>query len=230
MFALPGGGANGEGNARPHISAARPATDGDIFGQFDLLIEYDFANASTTTPAETPSFNNLTTSPARQRLAASSRRPFLGYVRFGVQDKPIGMGNNTSVRPAVHGAARHEDGFYGPFDNGYALGIAAELDRIGTPRPGASASISPRQRLRCGPEKYAVGGRVTGTPWYEDDGRSLVHLGLGYWGASLEDELRPGPAVLLNAPGFPSRSLWTPERSRRQAVHHRPGVRPVWAR
>src|SRR5262249_11516555 len=45
---------------------------------------------------------------------------------------------------------------------------------------------------------------VTALPWYEDEGRRLVHVGLGYWGGEivqgqLRDRARP---LLRNAPGF----------------------------
>jgi Phosphate-selective porin O and P len=47
VFALPSGGANGVGNASAtFLRRARLRADGDIFGLFDFVIEYDFANAS----------------------------------------------------------------------------------------------------------------------------------------------------------------------------------------
>ena len=55
-----------------------------------------------------------------------------------------------------------------------------------------------------GLNKYQYGARVTALPWYQDDGRQLIHFGLGYWGGEVvQDELRDRARVLLrNAPGF----------------------------
>jgi hypothetical protein len=46
VFALPGGGANGVGNAQAtQLRRAVLQADGDIFGQFDYIVQFDFANA-----------------------------------------------------------------------------------------------------------------------------------------------------------------------------------------
>jgi phosphate-selective porin OprO/OprP len=52
--------------------------------------------------------------------------------------------------------------------------------------------------------KYSVGGRVTALPWYSDDGRRLVHLGLGCNGGELvQNQLRVRARPLLrNGPGY----------------------------
>jgi phosphate-selective porin OprO/OprP len=52
--------------------------------------------------------------------------------------------------------------------------------------------------------KYAFGARITGLPWYEDNGQSLIHLGFGFWGGQVvEEELRLRARPLLrNGPGF----------------------------
>ena len=57
--------------------------------------------------------------------------PYFGNIRVGNQVKPIGMVNNTSSSflPFME-RPDNLDAFYGPFDNGFALGITAqELDR-----------------------------------------------------------------------------------------------------
>src|SRR5262249_23683268 len=52
--------------------------------------------------------------------------------------------------------------------------------------------------------KYSVGARVTGLPWYEDGGERLLHLGMGSWIGELgQNELRVRVRPLLrNGPGF----------------------------
>jgi phosphate-selective porin OprO/OprP len=97
------------------------------------------------------------------------------------------------------------DAFYGPFDNGYALGVSvrnwAESERVtwqyGLYRPATNV-------FGVALNKSSVGARVTGLPWYEDAGQYLIHLGLGYFGGEVvQDELRDrARPVLRNAPGF----------------------------
>jgi len=182
--------------------------DGDIFGQFDFSIQFDFANASNDNDGEqAPTFGNLTTSPVPQNIWLQVREvPFLGNVRFGNQTKPIGMDNNTSSTdlPFME-RSDNQDAFYGPFDNGFALGLAAQnwsqselvTWRYGIFRPATNV-------FGVALNKYAIGARITALPWYADDGRQLIHLGLGYWGGELvQDELRDRARPLLrNAPGF----------------------------
>lgn len=209
VFALPNGGANGIGNASgTFLRRARLRADGDIFGMFDFVIEYDFANASNENSGDQPpSFSNLTSSPSPANVWMQIRDvPMLGYVRFGYQTKPIGMANNTSQadlsfleRPDVN------DAIYAPFDGGYALGVSArdwiESERMtwryGIYRPGTNV-------FGVALNKYAYGARVTGLPLYEDNGQRLVHLGFGFWGGQVvQDELRlRARPVLRNGPGF----------------------------
>jgi phosphate-selective porin OprO/OprP len=51
---------------------------------------------------------------------------------------------------------------------------------------------------------YLVCGRVTALPWYDDDGRSLMHVGFGAtYGDLVQDELRVRARPLLrNGPGY----------------------------
>jgi phosphate-selective porin OprO/OprP len=209
VFALPGGGANGVGNAQATLlRRAVLQADGDLFGQFDYIIQFDFANASNeNNGVQPPSFGNLTSSPAPLNIWMQIRDvPYLGNVRFGNQVKPLGLTNNTPFtflpfmeRPDIF------DAFYGPFDNGYALGLSARnwapSERLtwqfGIYRPATNV-------FGVALNKAEEGARVTALPLYADDGRYLVHLGLGYLGGEVvqdESEARARP-LLRNAPGF----------------------------
>jgi phosphate-selective porin OprO/OprP len=209
VFAAPGGGSNGVGNAQATLlRRAILQADGDILGQFDYIVEFDFANASNDNSGlQPPSFGNLTSSPAPLNIWMQVRDvPFLGSVRVGNQVKPIGMTNNTSLTslPFME-RPDNNDAFYGPFDNGYALGISArnwaESERItwqyGIYQPATNV-------FGVALNKYSTGARVTALPWYEEGGRRLLHLGLGYWsGEIVQDQLRVRARTLLrNAPGF----------------------------
>jgi len=208
-FNAPGGASSTVGNSSATLlRRAILQADGDLFGQVDYSIQFDFANASNDNNTEqAPSFGNLTTSPAPMNIWLQVRDvPFLGYVRFGQQDKTIGMENNTSAAnlPFME-RSDNQDAFYGPFDNGFALGLAAQnwsqselvTWRYGIFRPATNV-------FGVALNKFYIGARVTGLPWYEDDGRQLIHLGLGYSGGEIvQDELRDrARPVLRNAPGF----------------------------
>jgi hypothetical protein len=129
VFLAPGGTTSGVGNAQAtQLRRAILQANGNIFDQFDYSIQFDFANASNDNSGlQPPSFGNLTSSPAPQNVWMQIRDvPWLGYVRIGNQDKTIGMESNTSAAflPFME-RADNNDAFWGPFDNGYAVGIAA---------------------------------------------------------------------------------------------------------
>jgi phosphate-selective porin OprO/OprP len=209
LFDTPSGATSGIGNANAtFLRRARLRADGMIFGQFDYVVEMDFANAANDNSGDQPlSFNNLIGSPVPANVWMQIRDvPLLGNVRAGYQVKPIGMTNNTfqAILPFME-RADNMDAFYGPFDNGFAMGVTArnmlesELAtwQFGVYRPLTNA-------FAVALNKYAYGGRVTLLPWYADDGRQLIHLGFGTWdGETVEDELRVrARTVLRNGPGF----------------------------
>ena len=208
-FNAPGGASSTVGNSSATLlRRAILQADGDLFQQFDYSIQFDFSNASNDNDGEQPpTFGNLTTSPTPLNVWLQVRDvPFFGYVRFGNQTKPIGMDNNTSAADlGFMERSDNQDAFYGPFDNGYALGIAAlnwnESERVtwryGIFRPATNV-------FGVALNKYSIGARVTALPLYEDQGQELIHLGLGYWGGEIvQDELRDRARPLLrNAPGF----------------------------
>jgi phosphate-selective porin OprO/OprP len=209
VFAAPGGASNGVGNAQAtQLRRAILDAEGSIFDQFDYRIQYDFANASNDNSGlQPPSFGNLSSSPAPHNIWMQVRDvPYLGYVRLGYQLKPIGMINNTPAAflPFMERPDNH-DAFYGPFDNGYNLGLTAhnwtESERV-TWRYGIFQPAT--NVFGVALNKYSLGARVTALPWYEDEGLVLVHVGLGYFGGEivqnqLRDRARP---LLRNAPGF----------------------------
>jgi phosphate-selective porin OprO/OprP len=209
LFETPSGATSGIGNSNAmFIRRARLRLDGTIFGQFDYMAEIDFANAANDNSGDQPlTFNSLIGSPAPCNVWMQVRDvPLLGNVRAGYQVKPIGMTNNTfqALLPFME-RADNMDAFYGPFDNGFAMGVTArnmlESERatwqFGVYRPLTNA-------FAVALNKYAYGGRITVLPWYADDGRQLIHLGIGTWdGEVVQDELRVrARPVLRNGPGF----------------------------
>jgi phosphate-selective porin OprO/OprP len=209
LFDSPNDGTSGAGNAAATlIRRAVLQADGDIFNQFDYSVEFDFANASNENSGlQSASFSNLTSSPAPLNVWMQVRDvPWLGNVRFGNQVKPIGMENNTAFTflPFME-RSDNMDAFYGPFDNGYALGLTArnwsESERLtwqfGVYRPSTNV-------FGIALNKTTYGARVTALPVYQDDGARLVHVGLGFYGGEIvQDQNRNRVRPLLrNAPGF----------------------------
>jgi len=97
------------------------------------------------------------------------------------------------------------DAFYGPFDSGFALGVAArnhtDNERVtwqyGAYRPAINV-------FGVALNKFEWGGRVTALPVFEDDGRVLVHVGMGTLNGELpQNQLRARARPLLrNGPGY----------------------------
>ncbi len=209
-FSLPNNGSiSGIGNASAtFLRRVRLRVEGDIYDQFDFVVEYDFANANNENDGlQPPSFGNITGAPTPTNIWMQVRDvPFFGNVRFGNMVKPIGMTNNTNQAflPFLE-RADNMDAFYGPFDGGFALGLAArdhtENERItwqyGIYRPSTNV-------FGIGLNKMEWGGRVTALPVYQDDGRVLVHVGFGTLNGELvQDELRVRVRPeLRNGPGF----------------------------
>lgn len=233
VFAAPGGGISGVGNSSAtFVRRAILQADGDIYNQFNYFLQIDFANASNDNSGlQPPSFGNLTSSPALLNVWTQIRDvPYLGNVRIGHQKKPIGMENQTpsAFLPFMERSDAY-DAFYGAFDNGFALGITArnwdESERLtwqyGIYRPATEV-------FGVALKKYAIGGRVTALPEYEEDGAEMTHVGLGLWSGELvEGELRVRVRpVLRNAPGFAVPVLAdTGEILRKPTTHRCPRVR-----
>ncbi|MFO0945558.1 MAG: porin [Planctomycetota bacterium] len=209
VFAIPGGGENGVGNSSAtFLRRARLRLDGDLFDQFDYIFEYDFAHAENENSGLQPnSYQNIANSPVPCNVWMQVREvPYLNNVRFGNQVKPIGMTNNTyqGFLPFME-RADNQDGFYGPFDSGFALGLTSrnwsdsELStwQYGVYRPSIDTFATSLN-------KFAYGGRITSLIVYQEEGTRLVHLGLGTWNGNwCKDESRVRARPLLrNAPGY----------------------------
>lgn len=209
LFELPGGGANGVGNSSAiFLRRARFRVEGEVWDQFDFIVEYDLANASNeNSGVQPPSFGNIAGEPSPCNVWMQVRDlPVVGSLRFGNQVKPIGMTNNTyqGFLPFLE-RADSMDAFYGPFDGGFALGLSArdrlESERVTWQYGGYVPSINV---FGIGLNKFEWGGRVTALPVYEDGGRLLVHVGFGTLNGEMpENQLRVRDRPeLRNGPGY----------------------------
>src|SRR5262249_22125348 len=203
------GGTSGIGNAAgTFLRRVRLRLEGDIYDQFDYIVEYDFAHANNENSGiEPPSFGNLSSSPVPCNVWMQVRDvPFFGNIRIGNQVKPIGF-TSQMYQGFLEFMERpdNNDAFYGPFDNGFSLGVTArnhtDNERVtwqyGIYRPTINS-------FGVALNKFVWGGRVTALPIFEDDGRRLGHLGFGtYDGELVQTELRArARPVLRNGRGF----------------------------
>src|SRR4029079_7422347 len=90
-FLTPSGGISGIGNASAtFLRRTRLRVEGNIYEQFDFIVEYDFANANNENDGlQPPSFGNISGAPAPCNIWMQVRDvPYLGNVRAGTQVKP----------------------------------------------------------------------------------------------------------------------------------------------
>lgn len=110
--------------------------------------------------------------------------PFVGHFRFGNMKEPLGFEHNISSRFLdFMERSYNQDAFTGPFNNGFTPGLMiwdmAENKRA-TYHMGVFKNTSNVFAYGVGDGEYAVDGRVSWLPWYDEDskGRGLLHVGL----------------------------------------------------
>ncbi|HYT90101.1 MAG TPA: porin [Gemmataceae bacterium] len=150
------------------LRRARFVADGTFYKTIDFKIEFDFENYNSIAFDE--SFVGL------------RDVPLLGLVRFGQMHVPFGLEAYTSSRflPQLERSPLF-DAFYQEFAPGIftdttfcnqRLTMQHMFHRIDNFSQFNGASFSDG--------RYAYSGRVSGLPFYEDEGRYLLHLGAAY--------------------------------------------------
>lgn len=170
----PGGTGRIKDGADPR--RARLRAEGTLYDQNQFCLEFDFVNSVANG-------TGATAAPALLDLWWNfSNLPYLGNVRIGNQKEPFGFERLMSSR-FLNFMERsfNQDAFYSPFSNGFSPGIqafnSAFNDRM-TWSAGAFKNITNAFSYDLGSD-YALTGRLTGLPWYQDDGYEVLHLGVG---------------------------------------------------
>lgn len=202
-------GRNGVGRVDDAVGfrRARLAVEGTLWEVFDFNCEYDFMNTFNAEPnaaavvADTPVPTDL--------WLQITHLPYIGNVRLGNQKMPISFEHLTSSR-YLNFLERSLtfDAWVGGINNGFLPGIQAfhwtEDERM-TWALGVFKNNQSVFGWNVGDGEADVTGRVTFLPWYEHEGRCLLHLGLGASHRALDDHqaryrsrtlLRNGPAAL----------------------------------
>lgn len=159
---------------------ARLRADGTMWEIFDWVVEFDFANSSGT--ADRATFTDV--------YLDVTQLPWVGNVRVGRFKEPIGFEELISSARALNIIERslaHQA--FVPSRN---IGIMMHRT-LGDQQRGAlmagifrddtGESIDPARGnggFGQGEAEYALDARATYLPWYEHDGRCLVHVGASY--------------------------------------------------
>jgi len=190
----------------------RLAVEGTLWESIQFNFEFDFFNTFNDTPA-------FATAPARQTVDTPvptdfyvqfDNLPFdLGHLKIGNQKDPISFEHLTSSR-FLNFMERSLafDSFEGGLNNGFVPGIVL-FNSIFEKRLHYAVGITKNNQsvfgFNVGDNETVYTGRLTGLPVWEQDGRVLVHVGLGYQFRNLDDNvqrvrsrtgLRNGPLAL----------------------------------
>lgn len=170
---------------------ARLRADGLLWGYIDFVTEVNFANIQ-----EVKNTSNQETQIGSVGLTdfymTFRELPLAGNVRVGHFRPPVGLDRYSgSVTLNYMERSTLFDAFLAPtnFQNGILVfdsylddrvTLAGAFTRTGT---GATQSFG----FIAADGKYAGSGRVTGLPIYAEEGRQLLHLGVGYQHQTLVD-------------------------------------------
>ena len=200
---------------------ARLRVDGRMYEVYDFVGEYDFANQLNTNASTIPSETSLGNYAAITENWVQIREvPGVGIIRAGNQKDPFGFEHMTSSRwTNFMERSFAQDLYVGPFNNGFVPGVRllnTTEDQRATWSVGAfKNTVNPFGYIDNSSGNAAV-GRLTWLPFYEDEGKKLLHLGIA--GRAMQTnngsvryrtrgDLRDGPPGPLNAIYLDSGSL-----------------------
>lgn len=172
---------------------ARIRIDGVMYDRIEWIVEYDFVNSVLALPsaAGSPAATGV---PAPTDLFWTfTHLPCVGNFRIGNQKEPIGFEHLVSSRflPFME-RSFNQDAFYGAFNNGFTPGISLFNSACDDHVTWAIGGFKPTTNIfafNTGGGEYAVTGRLTVLPWYVEEGRGLLHLGVSARQAGMDNGL-----------------------------------------
>jgi phosphate-selective porin OprO/OprP len=186
---LPGGVQYHDG---VNFRRARLRIDGTMYEVMEFAMEYDFVNGFRERNGAATSDINVT---ALTDLWLQFSHLPLGNLRVGNHKEPIGFDHLVSSRflPFLE-RSYNQDIFYGGAAGGFTPG-ASLFSNIWDDRASWNIGLyKPTNNVfgfNANDGDYAVVGRVTWLPVYEDEGRQLIHLGLsGRQATTYDDRIR----------------------------------------
>jgi phosphate-selective porin len=181
---------------------ARFRADGTIGEKVDFVMEVNFANIQDVTNEDTTA--QVGSVGLTDFYATFKQVPVVQNVRIGHMHQPMGLEHLTSSNDWYYmERSPGNDAFLLPFNfvtgvevfNSFCddriTGVVA-FDRVG------KQDISPFS-FGSGPGKYGVTGRATCLPFYDKEGRELLHLGIGYTYTGTENNFYAANRPLVRA-------------------------------
>lgn len=162
--------------------------DGTMYETMEWCAEFDFVNSAGAGPAATP----ISVVAPTDLWWQWNQIPILQHFRVGNVKEPIGFEHLTSSRFLNYMERSFlQDAFFGGFNNGFTPGayffgtMAAERSTyaIGVFDPTTNVFAT-----NTGAGEYSFTGRFTALPYYEDEGVSLLHLGISARHWTLDDD------------------------------------------
>jgi phosphate-selective porin OprO/OprP len=190
-----GAGGTGPFNEGGNFRRARLEVDGWLHENIDYFVEFEFANGAVNTgvkpglltpagtPTNTQSFTNIVNTPVPSDLWISvNNLPFIGIARVGNLKPAIGLDHLTSSR--FLDFLERSSGFdtYYNRNNGWESGFLITNwteNKRATYQVTITRTANTPSGFNQGGNGWDYTGRLTWHPYYEDDGRYMVHLGLG---------------------------------------------------
>jgi phosphate-selective porin OprO/OprP len=179
-----GVGGTGKFDDAFNFRRARFDMDGWLWEVFDFYCQYDFVQTINVDPTLPPNPNsNVTNVPTPTDLwGGINYIPWIGTVRLGNMKPPIGLDHLISSRFLdFMERASYFDAWFNR-TNGFQPGIQmlnwSDDERL-TWQVGFFKNNQTIMGWNPGDGEYQFNARGTWLPYYRDDGRYMVHLGLG---------------------------------------------------
>lgn len=170
---------------------ARFRADGRLWEFIDFACEVNFANIQDVSNVDNETVQ-IGSVGLTDFYVTFREVPFLGNVRVGHVQAPISLERYSSSN-AWYYMERSSmfDAFYNPNDyqNGVVIFDSYLDDRVTLAGSAAWIGKANVQSFGFGANegKFGAGARATGLPIYADQGRTLVHMGAGYFHQALVD-------------------------------------------
>lgn len=170
---------------------ARLRVDGTMYDQIEWIVEYDFMNSVLALPSQNSAPNAAAVPAPTDLYWTFIKLPVVGNFRVGNQKEPIGFDHLVSSRflPFME-RSFNQDAFYGAFNNGFTPGLAFYNTALDERFYWSAGVFKPTNNVfafNTDGGEYSATGRIAALPWYVDEGRGLMHLGLSARTAGFDD-------------------------------------------
>lgn len=170
---------------------ARLRVDGTMYETMEWAVEYDFVNSARVGNVTNDGYTDFDVTALTDMWWTFTKLPVVGNLRIGNQKEAIGFEHLVSSRwqPFME-RSFNQDAFYGGLFNGFTPGVSIfdnYADERGMWQIGLYKPTDNVFAFNTNSADYAATGRVTYLPWYENEGRELLHLGFSTRASSTVD-------------------------------------------